>query len=63
MLKLYYVVRKYTNEGNELVTPEYKAGPFSSWLDADLHIRSEWLHNNAFAVVATAIAVEELLYN
>lgn len=44
LVKLYYVIRRYTHSGKELETPVYKSGPFADIEDA-LAAKSEITHN------------------
>ena len=59
-LEVYYLVRKYAKDGSELTEPTYKAGPFSTWLEADMHRASIWLDNKCFVVVRKDLNVEEM---
>lgn len=59
-LKLYYVVRKYTNEESIKAFGEirYHSGPFRSWPDADSD-RCNYRRPEEFAIVHHEIDVEE----
>ena len=61
-LEMYYVVRKYFDNGSPLSTPLYESGPYKSSDEAHERLLGKhWLHNNCYAVVKQVVDVEEIL--